>query len=288
MATVRNTWVVEVGESDFEREVLERSRTVPVVVDFWTPTCQPCRVLGPQLERLAEERAGDFVLAKVNLDHAPNLAMHFGIEAVPTVQAFRNGRPVDGFVGVLPEEQLREFVDRISPTQADKLARQAKELESTSPDEAERLYQQALVTEAGHGEALMGMVRLLLARDQDDEAEQLLGRVRVGEELADDTERLEHLLALRRLGRPFGPEADARRRAEAEPKNMERLYELGCVIAVAGRYPEALQALLTAAGGNTALARGKVRVAMVEIFHVIGVRDPLADEYRAKLAQLLY
>lgn len=288
MATTRNTWVVEVSESDFEREVLERSRTVPVVVDFWTPTCQPCRVLGPQLERLAEERAGDFVLAKVNLDHAPNLAMHFGIEAVPTVQAFRNGRPVDGFVGVLPEEQLREFVDRISPTQADKLARQAKELESTSSDEAERLYQQALDQDAGHGEALMGMVRLLLARDQDDEAEQLLGRVRVGEELAEDTERLEHLLALRRLGRPFGPEADARRRVEAEPKNMERLYELGCVIAVAGRYPEALQALLTAAEGNTALARGKVRVAMVEIFHVIGVRDPLADEYRAKLAQLLY
>lgn len=288
MATTRNNWIVDVGESDFEREVLDRSRTVPVLVDFWTPTCQPCRVLGPQLERLAEERGGEFVLAKVNLDHAPNLAMHFGIEAVPTVQAFRNGRPVDGFVGVLPEEQLREFLDRISPTEADKLARRARELESTSPDEAERFYQQALDRDAGHGEALLGMVRLLLARDRDEEAEQLLGRVRVGEDQAEETERLEHLLTLRRLGRSFGPEDDARRRVDAEPRNAERLYELGCVLAGLARYPEALAILLTAAERNPGLARGKVREAMVEIFHVIGVRAALADEYRAKLAQLLY
>ncbi len=288
MSTSRNDWVVDVGEADFERAVLERSREVPVVVDFWSPSCGPCRILGPQLEALAEEKAGAFVLAKVNLDHCPNLAMHFAIEAVPTVQAFKNGRAVDGFVGLLAEGQLREFVEGLLPSEADRLAQQGKAKEADAPEEAERLFRQALSLEENHGGATVGMVRVLLGRNRDDEAAELLGRLRVGEDTAEETEKLERLLSLRRMARPFGTEADARRRAEAEPKNAERQYELGCVLAAAGRYAEALETLLAAAERNPTLARGKVREAMVEVFRVIGERDPLADEYRKKLTQLLY
>ena len=288
MSTARNAWVVDVSEEDFEREVIERSREVPVVVDFWSPSCGPCRMLGPMLEAAAAERAGEFVLAKVNLDHAHNLAMSFGIEAVPTVQAFRDGRASYGFVGLLPEEQLREYLNRICLSPADKLVRQAKELETPKPAEAERLYQEALALQPDHGGALLGMVRVLIARNQDEEAEQRLSTLRVNEETAEEVDRLEHLLVLRRLGRSFGSEADARKRVEADPKNAERLYELGCVLAREGRHVEALETLLAAAERNPTLARGKVREAMVEVFQVLGASNPLTGEYQKKLSLLLY
>src|SRR5262245_11658268 len=108
-------WVIDVGEEDFERAVLQRSHELPVMVDFWSSSCPPCRIIGPMLEALAQEKAGAFLLAKVNLDHCPNLVMQFGIEAVPTVQVFRNGKAAHGFVGLMPDDQLRAFVDRICP-----------------------------------------------------------------------------------------------------------------------------------------------------------------------------
>jgi putative thioredoxin len=283
-----SAWVKNVQEADFEREVIERSCEVPVVVDFWAPWCGPCRALGPILEKLAAERQGDFILAKVNTDQAPNLASQYGIEGIPAVKAFRDGRPVLEFVGLLPEAQVRAFIDRITPSQADRHARQAADLEANDPAAAEAEYRRVLEQDPANDAALVGLVRLLVDRGQDVEAQGLLGRVTPVGDLGAEAERLGAVLFLREQARSYGDEASVRQRLANDPQNAELLYELGCALAARGRYPEALQTLLDAAGRDRSLASEKVRPVMVKIFYAVGVRSPLADEYRDKLTRLLY
>lgn len=283
-----SAWVLEVSEADFEREVIERSRERPVVVDFWAPWCGPCRMLGPVLEKLASERNGDVILAKINIDEAQHLAAHFGVEAIPAVKAFRDGRPVLEFVGLLPEDQLREFFDRISPTEADRLVEQAKSLEADQPAAAEPLYRRALEQKRDHTAALFGLVRVLMAQGKEEEAADLLTRVVAEGEEREEAERLEAMLFLRQQARDFGNEASLRRKQAANPENAQVSFELGTVLAAAGKYVEALQQLLKAAERDRKLAESRVKEIMVKIFHIIGVRSPTADEYRDKLVRLLY
>jgi putative thioredoxin len=285
--TVAN-WIYDVRPEQFARLVLQRSQERPVVVDFWAPWCPPCRALGPLLERLVRERRGEILLAKVNVDEAPELALQYGAEAIPLVVAFRDGRPVGQFLGLLPEEQIRQFLEAIGPTEADRLARQAQELEQKNPAEAERLYRQALAADARHEAATVGLARLLVARGQDDEARQLLAEAAVSGEHAAEVERLNGLLALRQLAQGLEEEATLRRRLEAEPANAELRYQLGVRLAAAGRYEEALQLLLAAAEASPSLANSKVRPAMIQIFNVIGPQSPLANDYRNRLMALLY
>src|SRR5262245_31705476 len=125
-------WIFTVTERDFKARVLEPSKQTPVVVDFWAPWCGPCQKLGPILERLVTKRAGAVLLAKINTDEEQRLAMDFGIQSLPTVVAFKNGQIVLDFIGLLPEDKVEEFLNRIGPSEADKKAKQASELEKTN------------------------------------------------------------------------------------------------------------------------------------------------------------
>jgi putative thioredoxin len=240
------------------------------------------------LERLAAERQGAFLLAKVNIDEAQDLAYEYGIEAIPAVRAFRDGRAVLGFNGLLAEPQLNDFLDRIVPTEAETLVSRAATLEATDAPEAEALYRRALELDRSQEAAVLGLVRILLNRGEEAEASELLTRVGPRGPLGEEAERLDAILWLRRRGREIGDEATAQQRLDAEPENAARRYEAGVARAAAGRYAEALPVLLAAAEADPRLAREKVREAMVKVFQVIGVRSPLADEYRDKLSRLLY
>jgi putative thioredoxin len=163
-----NEWVKDVTDATFDREVIERSHSVPIVIDFWAPWCGPCRTLGPILERLAAEHRGAFVLAKINVDENPEIAGEFGIRSIPAVKAVQNGEIVDEFVGALPEAAVRQFVQRLLPTAADRAAAAGRAAEGGG-DVAGALahYRRALESDPNHPAARLGLGRLLAATDTE-------------------------------------------------------------------------------------------------------------------------
>jgi putative thioredoxin len=282
-------WVIDVGDEDFEQEVLERSKQVPVLIDFWAPWCQPCRLLSPVLEALAKEKAGGFVLAKVNIDEAQGLAGHFQIESIPTVHVARDGQVYQGFQGVLPEEELRSVIDQIVPSDEDNAATEAFGLEATDPAQAEKLYRDVLSRKPDHEQARVGLARVLVDRHQLDEAKQLLAPLGVTGDIGTEAERLRQVIELEaNAPAAAGDETGLRQKVAADPEDAKARYELGSFLASSGRYPEALEELMAAAERDKELAKNEVRELMVKIFQIIGVRSEMSDAYRDKLRALLY
>jgi thioredoxin len=139
------SFVFEATAQNFQQDVLERSRSVPVVVDFWAPWCNPCLMLSPVLEKLARDYDGKFLLAKVNTESEPELSAQFGIRSIPAVYGLRDSKVLDAFLGVQPESMIRAWLDRLLPTPAQTLAAQALALEATDQEAAESKYMGALV-----------------------------------------------------------------------------------------------------------------------------------------------
>src|SRR5918911_2991894 len=171
----RQPTVVEVTDATFERLVIDESRSRPVVVDLWAAWCGPCKTLGPTLEKIAAERGGQFLLAKLDVDANPLTAQAFGVQSIPTVVAFRDGQPVNGFVGAYPEQAVNQFVDSILPTDAEIEVEEARADERVGDvASAERSYREALAGDEGNVEARVGLARILAERGDLDEARSVL------------------------------------------------------------------------------------------------------------------
>jgi putative thioredoxin len=166
MQTTNNSpYIIDVTEETFSRDVLERSTYVPVVVDFWAAWCAPCRALGPVLERLADEGAGAWVLARVDVDANPRLAGTFGVQGIPAVRAFKDGREVAEFTGALPEPEVRKWLEQLGPSPADLAYEEGAALEAAGRlDEAAAAYRRALAEAPGHDAAGAALNRVELAQ----------------------------------------------------------------------------------------------------------------------------
>jgi putative thioredoxin len=282
-----NQWTVEVNEENFENAVLDRSQQVPVLVDFWAPWCGPCKVLGPVLEKLADEYAGEFILAKINVDENPGIAGAFGIQGIPAVKLFRDGDLASEFTGALPEAAVRQFLSQFLPNAQDKQAQEAEDLaQDGKTAEAKALYNAILAADPNHARALLGLGQLAMAAGDTEGALEHFDKISLVANERKEADRLIAKLKLQSGGAQ--DEAALRAKIKAEPNNLQLRYDLAQTLAGLEKYDDALGEFLAIVKADRQFQDDGARKAMIQIFEVIGSDDPLTDKYRTELAAVLF
>ncbi len=282
--------VFDVSVADFSAEVLDASRRVPVIVDFWADWCQPCRILKPILEKLAAEYEGRFLLAKVNSDQNHELAERYGVRGIPAVKAFVDGEMVDEFTGALPEGQIREFIAQLIPSPAEPLRLQALEAHRQGDLEgARKLMGQAINIDPGNDTAYLDYIELSLDAGTIDEAKEILDAVR---ERCRDTERVASLDARLQLAAGGGGADTAAlgARIATDGDDLEARLQLANALAIARDYRPALQQLLEIVRRNRAWQDEAGRKTMLTLFTLLGANpqyDDLVREFRLALSRTL-
>lgn len=281
--------VIEVSDRDFGQKVIEQSQAIPVVVDFWAPWCGPCRTIGPVLERLAREANGAWVLAKLNVDDNQQTASRYGIQGIPAVKGFRDGRVAAEFVGAVPESQIRTFLRQLAPSSADALAKEGQRLEGSGQlPQAEAAYRSALREDPNQPLALLSLGRLLVQKDAYDEAVATLQRVPFGRPERSEAESWISKASFRRQAALSGGEVEARRRLAAHPDDLEARLALASALAAKGSYREALEGYLEVVRRDRGSSRDLARKSMLSIFAMLGDDNELTKEYRPQLAIVLF
>lgn len=280
--------IVTVTAENFQAVVLEGSFDRPVLVDFWADWCAPCRMLMPILANLAAEYRGRFILAKVNTEEQQALAAEFGIRSLPTVQLFKSGRPVDQFMGALPEGQIREFLDRHIPRASDGLLAQAQGLLVAGDLAGARtLIDRAREADPENARLALAELQLLAAKGEVAAALAAIDKLPI--ELAGEPD----VLALRGQLRfataleDAPPEADLTARLSDDPSDSLARYQLAAHQVLRGDYASALENLLTLMTRDRAFQDDAGRKGMLAVFDLLGGGDLVAG-YRAKMMNALY
>lgn len=289
-------YVGDTTTAGFAKDVLEASRNQPVLVDFWAPWCGPCKQLTPVLEKVVNEAEGRVRLIKMNIDDHPSVAGQLGIQSIPAVIAFVNGQPVDGFMGAVPESQVREFIDKLAgPAGAD----QAAEIEAVLGEAegllasgdiqgAAQLYGAVLQADPDNAKAAAGMMQCLIAMGETERASQMLASL--PEEMAGDAavqavaKKLEQIEEARKLGDPVALE----RELSANPDDHDARMKLAKILNVQGEREQAADHLLTIMRKDRTFDDDGARRELLQFFEVWGPKDPATIAARRRLSSILF
>jgi len=275
--------VLDVTDATFGSEVLAASNARVVVVDFWAPWCGPCRVLGPTIERVAASFGDEVRLVKLNTDENPRTATQYRIQGIPAVKAFRGGEVVNEFTGAIPEPQVRAFFQKLVPSPAERAARDAEALAATDPAAAEARYREALRSAPNNADAIAGLARILLARGETAEAEELLERAPADRR----AKARKHRIFLDGFARKHANE-DLRAEAAANPRDPRARYRWGVMLAARERYEPALDELLESVRLDRTFADGAARQAALAVFDILGLESPVTRDYQRRLSSVLF
>lgn len=274
---VSSNHIIEVREADFEFEVIQYSRSKPVIVDFWAEWSAPCQTLGPMLEELVENADGRYRLAKVDVDDNPNLAIRYNIRTLPYVKGFRMGQPVSEFVGIVPQPEIDKFLKELAPNPTDLLLTKGLGLlQYHRWGDAETTLRKVIQEQPKSSAALLGLTKTLLAQNKIKEARDIIKTFPASKEYV-SAEML----------RPLADALYQTQPQTAKP-DLEAIYLRALNLIKSGKFPAALDGLLELLRQDRTYRSGNARKIVVGILEMLGEENELTRQYRAELASVLF
>ena len=279
----------------FMADVIDASHDAAVVVDFWAPWCGPCKQLGPALEKAVRDARGAVRMVKVNIDENPEIAQQMRIQSIPAVYAFKDGRPVDGFVGALPESQVKQFITRLAgagagPSPIEEAVALAKEaLAAGDTARAANIFTQVLQHEPGNAEAIAALVRLSIERKDFARARTLLERAPPDAAKHAEVMAARTALEVAEAGeKAQGTLGELRQRLERNPGDNDARLELASALFASGEREQAIDGLLDLVKRDREWNEQAARKQLVKFFEAMGPTDPLTVAARRRLSSILF
>jgi putative thioredoxin len=285
--------IKDTTEATFMADVIDASQDVPVIVDFWAPWCGPCKTLGPLLEAAVTAAGGKVRMVKVNVDESPRISAQLRIQSIPTVYAFWQGQPVDGFQGAVPGSEIKKFVERVVAVAGDGglgaalEAAEAMLAEGAAVDAAET-FAAILGEEPLNAPAYGGLIRTHLALDQIDQAQALADAAPAEITKAKEIEAARAQIELARQAANAGPETELRAAVAANPDDPQARFDLALALHANGKVDEAVDELLDLFRRNREWNGGAARTQLFTIFEALKPTDPIVLKGRRKLSSMIF